>query len=108
MKIRKLKRKADDLSREAWTERRRCAARSRHALEILRRRVGSPAGLALSFSLGFVVASLPGRRRSAGDEAGRRGGDGSGAVVTAASRLLAAAAARFLLSAATSAGAAES
>ena len=95
--IGRLRRKADDLSRDAWMERRRSAARARRSLAILRRRLGSVAGLAASFSLGFIVGSLP-APETGGDD--RRGRAAPGPVLAAGSRLLSAVALRYLASAA--------
>lgn len=88
MSIRKLRARADELSRGALLERRRCKESLTSALAIIRRRVGSPAGLAISFSLGFI-AGTPRSRKS-----GRRGPRGSareqltGTVIGSAARLL--------------------
>src|SRR5690606_28549359 len=83
-------------SRDAWMARRRSAARTRRSLAILRRRLGGVAGVSASFSLGFIVGSLPAARNGA-DES--RGGAGAGTVL-AALRLLSAVALRYLASAA--------
>jgi hypothetical protein len=63
MSIQSLKRRANELASDA---RRLRSERNEHALEglaILRRRLGSPAGLALSFGAGVVAGSAAPRRR---------------------------------------------
>lgn len=57
MKIRALQRRADALAEKAQDHRRASRAHAERSLSIVRRRVGSPAGLALSFSLGFMAGS---------------------------------------------------
>lgn len=89
MSIGKLRARADELSRDALLERRRCKASLKSVLAIVRRRVGSPAGLAISFSLGFI-AGTP-RSRKPGRRGPRRGGARehlAGTVMGSAARLL--------------------
>lgn len=68
MKIARLKRQADAAeadARDKWLEFRTHSDRS---LAIARRRVGSPAGLAISFSLGFMAGTGRGERKADGEE----------------------------------------
>ena len=69
MKIGGLKSRADGLAQEAWTERRKYKSHADASLSIVRKRLGSPAGLAISFSLGFIAGS------SGSEHAGRNGAD---------------------------------
>jgi hypothetical protein len=83
VKVGRLKHRADKLAASARAERLECAAHADRMLVIVRRRAGSPAGLAISFSLGFIAGSRPGKgkadhgrraeRHEAGSERGRRG-----------------------------------
>ena len=81
MKISHLKRQADAAeadARDKWLEFRTHSDRS---LAIVRRRVGSPAGLAISFSLGFMAGSRGPDRKTNGTSPGsgeRNDGDDRG------------------------------
>lgn len=69
MKIARLKRRADAAeadARDKWLEFRTHSGRS---LAIVRRRVGSPAGLAISFSLGFLTGTCTGNKKANGKPA---------------------------------------
>jgi hypothetical protein len=70
VKIARLKQQADAAeadARDKWLEFRNHSDRS---LAIVRRRVGSPAGLAISFSLGFMAGTGRGDRETNGTTAG--------------------------------------
>ena len=70
MKIAHLKRQADAAEADArgkWLE---FKTHSDRSLVIVRRRVGSPAGLAISFSLGFIAGTGRGDRKTNGRPAG--------------------------------------
>lgn len=89
MIIGKLKARADELSRDALRERRDCRASLGNALAIVRRRVGSHAGLAIAFSLGFIAGT---RRPVSKPPRGRRRGRAreqlAGRLVGSAAKLL--------------------
>jgi hypothetical protein len=70
VKIGRLKRRADVLAEDAWTERREYKEHASKSLCILRRRVGSTAGLAISFSLGFMTGSGTDARKDKGNHRG--------------------------------------
>lgn len=57
MKIGGLKKRADSLAQDAWTERRKYKNHADASLSIVRKRLGSPASLAISFSIGFIAGS---------------------------------------------------
>ena len=75
MKTGTLRRHADALAEDAWTERREYQEHTARALAIVRRRVGSTAGLAISFSLGFMAGSGTAPRDSNGKDRGGAGGE---------------------------------
>lgn len=68
MSIRSLKQRADRVASEARGLRLERDRRAAESLELARRRIGSPAGLALCFGAGFVVGLKP-RKRDADDSA---------------------------------------
>lgn len=80
MKIALLKRQADAAEADARDKRLEFKTHSDRSLAIVRRRVGSPAGLAISFSLGFVAGTRGGERKADGEAAGNgeRTEDGKG------------------------------
>jgi hypothetical protein len=89
MRIGRLKARADELSRDAWLERRRFQASVGNALAILRRRVGSHAGLAISFSLGFIAGTpRSGKSRRRGKRPGRAREQLAGTIAGSAAKLL--------------------
>ena len=57
MKIGKLKQRADDLAGAARADRLEYQSHADRAVVIARRRIGSTAGLAVSFSLGFMAGT---------------------------------------------------
>ena len=57
MKIARLRKQADALAQDAHSSRLRYRRHVSRSLSILRRRVGSTAGLAISFSLGFMAGT---------------------------------------------------
>jgi hypothetical protein len=61
------------LAADAWTERRDYQEHTARTLSIVRRRVGSTAGLAISFSLGFMTGSGTAPRDSNGKDHGGPG-----------------------------------
>jgi hypothetical protein len=74
MKVGGLKRRADDLAAAARTDRLQYKSHADRARVIMRRRVGSTAGLAISFSLGFMAGTGKANSRADGvqrDGAGR-------------------------------------
>jgi hypothetical protein len=73
MKVGGLKRRADDLAAAARTDRLQYKSHADRARVIMRRRVGSTAGLAISFSLGFMAGTGKAHSRADGvrDGAGR-------------------------------------
>ncbi|MEX2123625.1 MAG: hypothetical protein WD795_07000 [Woeseia sp.] len=74
MKIGTLKRRADTLAEDAWTERREYKEHSARTLTIVRRRAGSAAGLAISFALGFMTGTGTAARKINGKGSGRHRG----------------------------------
>lgn len=89
MSIGKLKAHADELSRDALLERRHCKASLGKALAILRRRVGSHAGPAISFSLGFIAGTQrSGSKTGRGTRRGRAGKQLAGTLAGNAAKLL--------------------
>jgi len=74
VKLGTLRRQADALAEDAWTERREYQEHTARTLSIVRRRVGSTAGLAISFSLGFMTGSATAPRESNGKDRGGSGG----------------------------------
>jgi hypothetical protein len=70
VKIARLKRQADAAEADAKVKRVEFKTHSERSLAIVRRRVGSPAGLAISFSLGFMAGTRGGERKSDGQAAG--------------------------------------
>lgn len=89
MSIGKLKARADQLSRDALLERRHCKARVGNVLAIVRRRVGSHAGLAISFSLGFIAGlRRSGSRPGRGTRRGRAREQLAGTLAGSAAKLL--------------------
>ncbi len=68
MKVGALKREADARAAEARAKRLEYDVHAKRSLEMVRRQVGSTAGLAIAFSLGFM-AGTPRRR---GGDSGRR------------------------------------
>lgn len=69
MKIARLKRRADAAEADARNEWLEFRTHSRRSLAIVRRRVGSPAGLAVSFSLGFMAGTASSRGKTNGTQA---------------------------------------
>jgi hypothetical protein len=67
--IRSLKQRADRLAREAHGLRMERDRRAAESLELARRRIGSPAGLALCFGAGFAVGHRS-PKRDANDTGG--------------------------------------
>jgi hypothetical protein len=63
VKIGGLKKRADRLAEEASSERRRYRSHADTSLVIVRRRLGSPGGLAISFSLGFMAGATGGAHK---------------------------------------------
>lgn len=76
MRIGRLKRRADELVTQARSDRRQFKSHAEQALAIVRRRMGSTAGLAVCFSLGFMAGIRPADGRSA--DAGSNRSDGAG------------------------------
>jgi|SRR5690606_4918586 len=74
MKIGRLKRRADELAADALSDRLEYKSHAERALVIARGNVGSPAGLAISFSLGFMTGTASGR--TDGAEGNLRNGAG--------------------------------
>ena len=66
MKIGKLKHRADEWARAARADRLEYKSHADRALVIARRRIGSTAGLAVSFSLGFMAGTGTAGRRTDG------------------------------------------
>lgn len=106
MRIGKLKHRADDLARDAWVDRRRCQTRSRKVLAIARKRIGSQAGLAIAFSLGFMAGLRPTSKGQARRE-DRQASPLSVALLGSATKLLTAVLARSLVTSGESAAAAQ-
>lgn len=105
MSIGRLKARADDLSRDARLERRRFQASVGNALAILRRRVGSHAGLAISFSLGFIAGTpRSGKSRRRGKRPGGARKRLAGTIAASGAKLLVAMLANSLAVAARSPG----
>jgi hypothetical protein len=76
VKIRNLKSRADALAADARTDRLEYRQHLDQSLSILRRRVGSTAGLTISFSLGFMTgtgSSSGGRKNGKAAAVGSRG-----------------------------------
>jgi hypothetical protein len=71
MKVGRLKGRADELAAAARSDRLQYKSHADRALVIMRRRVGSTAGLAISFSLGFMAGS--GKASSRADDVQRNG-----------------------------------
>lgn len=104
MKVLALKRRADTLAEEAHACRAASRAHARRSLLIVRRRVGSPAGLAICFSLGFLAGLRRKTRSSPREKAtGVRREEGgfarlvSGPVGEAVLKLVSAIVASFLM-----------
>lgn len=76
MKIGRLKRRANELAAVARTDRLQYKSHSDRARVIIRRRVGSTAGLAISFALGFMAGTGTGNARSDGVQQKSRNGAG--------------------------------
>ena len=81
MKIGRLRRRADELAADARSDRLEYKSHADRVLAIARRRVGSTAGLAVSFSLGFMAGTgtassrtQGARRRHRDDASGERRG----------------------------------
>lgn len=72
MKIGKLKQRADDLAGAARADRLEYQSHADRALVIARRRIGSTAGLAVSFSLGFMAGTGTAGGRTNGAHRGSR------------------------------------
>jgi hypothetical protein len=70
VKIARLKRQADAAEADARDKWLAFRTHSDRSLAIARRRVGSPAGLAISFSLGFMAGTGRGERKTDGEPAG--------------------------------------
>ncbi|MGH8167598.1 MAG: hypothetical protein ACREQ1_10185, partial [Woeseiaceae bacterium] len=66
------------LAEDAWTERREYKEHTARTLAIVRRRVGSTAGLAISFSLGFMTGSGTAPGDGNGKDRGGSGGEQRG------------------------------
>jgi hypothetical protein len=72
MKIARLKRQADALADDARSARLQYKSHAGRSLSIVRRRVGSSAGLAISFSLGFMAGTGTAGSKKAGTSARHR------------------------------------
>ena len=66
MKIARLKRQADAAEADARDKWLKFRTHTERSLAIVRRRVGSPAGLAISFSLGFITGTSTGDKKANG------------------------------------------
>lgn len=66
MKIARLKRQADAAEADARDKWLKFRTHTERSLAIVRRRVGSPAGLAISFSLGFITGTGTGDKKANG------------------------------------------
>lgn len=106
MRIGSLRKRADALSEDAWQHRRMLREHARRSFAIFRRRLGTTGGIAICFSLGFLVGlrqsekkkrahradgRAPPRRKAASGRlaAGRLGESLAGSIVKLVSGLIA-------------------
>jgi hypothetical protein len=75
MKIARLKRKADAVAADARAKRLEYRAHAARSVALVRRRVGSPAGLAISFSIGFIAGTGSSSRRASTPHTSTHDGD---------------------------------